>query len=105
MTETEFLDLVDATLRRIEDRIEASGVDVEPARNGGVLTLEFDNGSRMVINGQAAVRELWVAAKAGAYHYRHDGQAWRDTRDGSELFAHLSRLASTQAGAVIRLTA
>lgn len=103
MSDSEFLDLIEATLRRIEDGVEASGTDIEPARSGGVLTLEFDNGSKMVINGQAAVRELWVAAKSGAYHYRHDGQAWRDTRDGSELFASLSRLASLQAGAVVRL--
>lgn len=56
MSDSEFLDLIEATLRRIEDGVEASGTDIEPARSGGVLTLEFDNGSKMVINGQAAVR-------------------------------------------------
>jgi len=103
MSEREFLDRIDAALARIEDGIEASGADIETSRNGGVLTLEFDNGSKMVINGQAAVQELWVAAKTGAYHYRHDGQGWRDTRDGSELFGALTRLVSGQAGAVVRL--
>jgi len=103
MSDSEFLELVDATLDRIEDRIDLADADIEPSRTGMVLTLEFDNGSKIIINGQAAMRELWVAAKAGAYHYRHDGQAWRDTRDQTELFATLSRLASAQAGTVIAL--
>ena len=32
-----------------------------------------------------------------------DGGAWRDTRDGSELFAALSRLVSAQCGSPVRL--
>lgn len=103
MSDSEFLELVDATLAHIEDRIDRAGADIEPSRSGAVLTLEFDNGSKIVINGQAAMRELWVAAKAGAYHYRHDGLAWRNTRDQSELFATLAQLASQQAGASITL--
>ncbi len=103
MNESEFLELVDSTLDRIEDRVDESGADIEPARTGTVLTLEFDNGSKIVVNGQAAMHELWVAAKAGAYHYRHDGQLWRSTRDAGELFETLSRLASAQSGAPVVL--
>jgi CyaY protein len=57
----------------------------------------------MIINRHAAAREIWVAAKSGGFHYRHDGTAWRDTRDGDELFAALSRLVSAQAGAPVTL--
>lgn len=105
MSESEFLQLVDASLERIEALIEAGGYDIEPSRSGNVLTLEFDDGSKIVINSQAAMSELWVAAKAGGFHYRHDGQGWRNTRDGSELFAALSRFASAQAGETILLQA
>lgn len=99
MTDSEFEDLTDATLDRFEVALEASGVDADvQSKSGGVLEIEFDNGTKMVINRNAALRELWVAAKSGGFHYRWDGAAWRDTRDGSELFAALSRLVSTQSG-------
>jgi CyaY protein len=63
-----------------------------------VLTLELGDGSKVVINSQAPMQQMWVAGRSGAFHYAwHDG-AWRDTRDGSELFAALSRLVSAQGG-------
>jgi CyaY protein len=52
----------------------------------------------MVINRHGAAREIWVAAPSGGFHFRWQDGAWRDTRDGSELFAALSRLVSAQSG-------
>jgi CyaY protein len=99
MTDSEFEDLAEATLARIEQALEGSGVDADlQSKAGGVLEIEFDNGTKMVVNRHAAARELWVAAKSGGFHYRWDGSAWRDTRDGGELFAALSRLVSAQSG-------
>ena len=69
-------------------------IDVECKRSGNVLDIEFiDNGSKIIINSQTTMREMWVAAKSGGFHYKHDGQAWHNTRDGSELFAALSATA------------
>ena len=48
---------------------------------------------------------MWVAAKAGGYHYKRVDNEWRNTRDNSELFAVLSTLASGQAGAAVTLAA
>jgi CyaY protein len=48
-------------------------------------------------------REIWVAARAGGFHFRWDGAIWRDTRDGGELMGKLSTLASQQAGKAINL--
>jgi CyaY protein len=99
MTDSEFEALADAVLYRIEQAIEASELDVDlQSKAGGMLEIEFDNGSKMVINRHGAAREIWVAAKSGGFHFRWDGSAWRDTRDGSELFAALSRLVSAQGG-------
>ena len=109
MSETEFLDLAQSTLNAIEaalDRLNDEDViDVECKRSGNVLEIEFiDNGSKIIVNSQAPMQELWVAAKAGGYHYKRvDGQ-WINTRDGSELFAALSALAGTQGGAQITLS-
>ena len=108
MSEKEFLDLAESTLNTIEaamDRLNDEDViDVECKRSGNVLEIEFiDNGSKIIVNSQAPMREMWVAAKAGGYHYKHDGQVWLNTRDGSELFATLSALASAQGGAEVIL--
>ena len=103
MSETEFLDLAESTLNTIEaamDRLNDEDViDVECKRSGNVLEIEFiDNGTQIIVNSQAPMQELWVAAKAGGYHYKRvDGQ-WINTRDGSELFAALSSWPARRAG-------
>jgi len=104
MDETEFAALAERALERIEAALEECGVDADVERKeGGVLEIEYADDSRMVINRHAAAREIWVAAPSGGFHFRWDGSAWRDTRDGSELFAALSRLVSAQSGQAVRL--
>ena len=108
MSEKEFLDLAESTLTTIEaalDRLNDEDViDVECKRSGNVLEVEFiDNGSKIIINSQAPMKEMWVAAKSGGFHYKYSDGAWRNTRDGSELYAALSALASEQGGATVTL--
>ena len=103
MSESEFLELTEATLAAIERAIDATGADIEVSRAGNVLTLELDNGSKVVINSQAPMQQMWVAGRSGAFHYARSGQEWIDTRDGSELFAALSRLISAQGGEAVML--
>ena len=96
MSETEFLDLAETTLNTIEsamDRLNDEDLlDVECKRSGNVLEIEFiDNGSKIIVNSQAPMQELWVAAKSGGFHYKRVGADWINTRDGSELFAALSQ--------------
>jgi CyaY protein len=98
MTEQEFLDACDRVLEAIEDAIDASGIDADTERAGQVLTLEFDDGSKIIVNGNAPVREIWVAARSGGYHFRAREGRWLDTRSGEELFAGLSKWVSQQAG-------
>lgn len=104
MTEREYTLLADATLQQIEFALEAAGDDLDCERApGGVLQVEFGDGSKLIVNRQAASQEIWVAAKSGGYHYRWDGQVWRDTRSGEELFAALAGFASAQAGRPLKL--
>jgi CyaY protein len=99
MDDKEFNSLADVTLARIEAALEASEADIDfELAAGGVLEIEFDNGSKIIVNRHAIAREIWVAAKAGGFHFRWDGESWLDTRDGLELMAKLSTLASQQAG-------
>jgi CyaY protein len=80
MGESEFLAQAEAALDAIEaalDRLNDEDVlDVECSRSGNVLEIEFiDNGSKIIVNSQAAMKELWVASRSGGYHYKQiDGQ-------------------------------
>ena len=105
MDEREFNTLADATLARIEAALEASGADIDfELAAGGVLEIEFADGSKIIVNRHGVAREIWVAARAGGFHFRWDGLVWRDTRDGGELMDKLSALASQQAGEAMNLT-
>ena len=108
MTDSEFERMASETLAGIEASVEsaagAAGLDIDlPMKPGGVLELEFEDASKMIINRQGAAQEIWVAAKSGGYHFRYDGHRWVDTRDGGELFAALSRIVSAQGGAAVIL--
>lgn len=104
MTDSEFEALAEGTLAALERAFEAAALDADvEAKGAGVLELEFADGTKMVINRHTAAREIWVAAKSGGFHFRHDGSAWRDTRDGTELFGALSKLVSAQSGAPVVL--
>jgi CyaY protein len=105
MNESEFNKLADATLAAIEQAIERSGADIDfELQAGGVLELEFDNGSKMVINRHGVAQEIWVAARSGGFHFRADNGRWVGTRDGAELMQTLGTLISQQAGEPVSLT-
>ncbi len=102
MTDPEFLNYAEAVLHAVElccDRInEESDADVDNQRSGAMVTLTFANRSQIVINLQKPLQEIWMAAKAGGFHYRAAGSAWIDTKTGADFFEELSRQASTQSG-------
>lgn len=104
MEESAFNALAEAELARIESALEDCGVDidVEP-KPGGILELEFDNGTKMIINRHTAAREIWVAAKSGGFHFRAQDGGWVNTRGDGELWDMLAALASEQAGQVLSL--
>jgi CyaY protein len=104
MTESEFHQRVDATLAAIEDAIDGCGADIDYDTSGGILTLSFGNGSRIILNRQTPVQQLWVAARSGGFHCDYDAgsQAWRC--EAGELFELLSRLCGEQAGIPIQLS-
>lgn len=103
MEDKEFNALADLALTAIDAALEASGADVDcELAAGGVLEIEFADGSKIIVNRHGVAKEIWVAARAGGFHFRWEDAVWRDTRDGTELMEKLSALASQQAGESIR---
>ena len=87
MTESEFNDLIDRTIEVLELALDRVDTDLDYESSGGVLTVEFGNGTTMVFSRQPPTRQLWLAARSGGYHFAYDEDAadWRNTRDG-QLF-------------------
>lgn len=108
MNESEFQEVADQTIEDIQDAIEDSGADIDYEEVGGVLTLEFENGSKIIFSKQAAMKQLWMAAKAGGFHFNYDGEAQQwlcDSGDNEELYSMLSRLSSEQSGETMTISA
>jgi CyaY protein len=102
MTDPEFMDRAEILLKAVEsncDRInDNSDADIDNQRVGGMITLVFANTSQIVINLQKPLHEIWMATKAGGFHYQFDGRQWLDTKGNGEFLTNLSRYASEQAG-------
>jgi CyaY protein len=106
MTDPDYMDRAEAVLAAIEKGCDAindtTDADIDNQRVGGMITIIFPNSSQLIVNLQKPLQEVWLAARSGGYHYRHNGQAWVDTKTGREFFEQFSEEASTQAGQALR---
>ena len=111
-TDSAFIASADATLAAIGAALDtALAGDDNEADNGtdwslrdGVLEIECADGSKLIVNRHVPNREIWVAARAGGFHFRADGGVWRDMRSGGELATEFTRLLREQAGLAVDLT-
>ncbi|UUX96533.1 iron donor protein CyaY [Aquabacterium sp. J223] len=107
LTDAEYHRLTDAILARVEaqaDRwLQDDVVDIDTRRTGGLLELSLPGGSKIVVNTQPPLHELWLATRGGGYHFRHADGVWRE-RTGREFFELLSEQASAQAGQPLRFS-
>jgi CyaY protein len=98
--EADFNRAASATLARIEQVLEAADLDFEtPAE--GILEVEFEDGSKLIINRHGVAREIWVAARSGGFHFKPQDGDWVDTKDGTPLYAKLVALVAAQGGGSI----
>ena len=106
LTDSEYQRRTSAVLASVEATIDAwledDVVDIDAHRTGGLLEMSFPNGSKIILNTQPPLHELWLAARSGGFHYKFIDGAWRDTRQGREFFEALSACASEQAGQTLR---
>lgn len=97
MDEAEFNQSVNVALSRIERGIEAADLDFETPADG-ILEIEFEDGSKIIVNRHGVAREIWVAARSGGFHFRPQNGAWVDTKSGEDLYAKLTSLVAAQGG-------
>ena len=104
MEENEFIDIATSTIASIADAIDRADIDCECEIKGdGILEVEFDDGAKAIVNRNVPVREIWLAAASGGFHFRFVEGQWIDTREGTELVRKLSEVLGKMAGREISL--
>lgn len=104
MTDAEFLATYKATLTAIEERVETAIVDddaeIDYESGNDMLTLSFKTGSVAIISRQSAIKQLWLAARSGGFHFDYDEAAeqWVCTVNGQTLRDMLSEVCLEQGG-------
>lgn len=108
LTDAQYHQLTQAVLAGIEAQVDRwlqdDVVDIDAARTGGLLELTLPDRSKLIVNTQPPLHELWLAARRGGYHFKCVSGRWLDTREGQEFFALLSACASEQAGRPLTFT-
>ena len=98
MTDSEYHQLADDILSQLQDAIDEIDFDLDYESAGGIVEVLFPNGSKIIVNKQAPLQQLWVATKFNGHHFEYINQQWIDNRTGSELWQLLNDAASQQAG-------
>ncbi|MEL0660750.1 iron donor protein CyaY [Psychromonas arctica] len=98
MTDSEFLELADLLYQKIEDNIEDSEADIDSDQNGALLTLEFENRTKLIINRQQPLHQVWLATLENGHHYDYKDGLWIDDRSGDEFLSFLSAAITKQSG-------
>ena len=101
MTEIDFNQAAGSALARIEQALEDADLDFETPADG-IIEVEFDDGSKIVINRHGVAREIWVAARSGGFHFKPQAGDWVDTKSGEPLYDKLAALIAAQGGTLVR---
>jgi iron-sulfur cluster assembly protein CyaY len=106
MDQQEYLRRADACLAQVAKWLEEFDPDeLDFSTGDGLVTLEFPDGARFILNRQAASSQIWLAAGARAWHYKWDGtrHTWIDDKDGHDLHAKLAEVVSAKIGRSVKL--
>ena len=106
MDRQQFLRLADECLQRVVSWLEPFDPDeIDFAESDGVVTIEFADKKRYVLNRQTAADQMWLAAGARAWHYDWDEKkkTWVDDRDGHELYQRVAEVVSEKIGRSVKL--
>lgn len=98
MNDVEYDELTDALLLAVEEAVEALDLDLDSENHGGLLNIIFPDRSKIVINKQEPLHQVWVATKFNGHHFEYRDGQWIDNRSGMEFWHLLSDAGSKMAG-------
>ena len=107
MNTASFSVIAEQVLEDIAERLEEIEAleDADIDMIDGVLTVEFEDRTQMILNRQEPTKQIWLASPEGPAHFGQSGSGdeWLNDKNGEELFAVLSRVISNKTGQTISL--
>lgn len=103
LTDTQYHQMVDEILLEIEQALDELDIDLDYESFGGKLDITFPNQTKIIINKQAPLHQVWVATKFNGYHFNYQDGQWIDERFGDELWHLINDASTKQAGEPVSL--
>lgn len=104
MKESDYHQLIDELFIRIEEALdELESVDIDYESAEGILTLIMPDQSKIILNKQTPLLQLWVATKFNGHHFNYENGQWIDERFGGEFYQFIDEAISKQANASVAL--
>ena len=105
MDETRFDELADTELQALVQALGALEDRCDIELGGGILTIEFDDGTKFVVNSHRAARQIWLATGLVASHCSPEEKSgrWLDSKTGADLRAILADAVGRKLGAPVSL--
>ena len=101
LSEDDYLARAGHELRLLVDALDGEFADeLDAELESDILTIEFADGTRYVVNSHRAARQIWMAAERTAWHFdwSPERSSWIATKTGDELWTALGRALSQTLG-------
>lgn len=95
----------DAALVSLRDALDALDLNAEIELSMGILSIEFPDGAKYIINSHRAAGQIWMAAERSAWHFdpTADGR-WVASKSGDEMWAAVAGVLTKKLGKEVRLS-
>jgi len=109
LTESNYDAVAAPELQRLITSLDAltedSAESFEAELASDILTIEFSDGTRYVLNSHRAARQIWLSAERSAWHFDYvpSSTSWIAAKSGDELWSTLTRLLSAKLGSAVKL--
>jgi CyaY protein len=102
LSEREFETVADTSLHALERALaEIDGIEAD--LQSGILTIEFTDGLKYIVNSHRAARQIWMAAERSAWHFDFRGGRWTASKTNDELWATVEGVLSRKLGRAVSL--
>ncbi len=104
--EHEFEARADKELNALLEAVLSCSDEVDPDLESGVLTINFDDDSKFVVNSHRAAQQIWMAAERAAWHFDYvtTESLWRSAKTKDELWSALSGVLSRKLNVPVSLS-
>lgn len=104
MNDSQYHQLVDDAFIKLEEALDECEIDIDYESAEGILTMIFVNGTKIILNKQAPLHQLWVATKFNGHHFNYHNGTWIDERTNVEFWSFMNDAASKQAEQPVTLS-